>query len=1285
MNDAPLRVEHQDERLDGVEERGGRGGEPGEVGGYICLMDAQPRHASGPPLQLFTSYAHADEEHLQRLKKHLAPLVSQGELELWHDRDTPLGQTWAREIDEHLKRADLVLLLITPDFLHSRYCYEVELPVALKRHEAGEARVIPVFVEPTSLQGVPYQHLQGFPPDIQSRPQTMAGWSRDKGGPDAAWAAFVEQLRGVIRELREARPASAAAYSRKDYLEGFLRRMETLDRDAGFVPASFIEPEKDIEAPSSPADLTFEVDRDWSKAPPEATGSPVRQTHSSLSQLLRHPRTHRVTALLGEPGSGKSVVLRRLGRELARAALGDSRAALPAWFSLGAYTDITAEGKPVSLEAWLCASLEHRTPEERGLVREFKEMLAEGSLVLLFDGLDEMPRHDFDKRLEALRAFTRARGRVTMVFACRTRDFPSRSQFDVQQIRLAPFEARRVRDYLRQRGLPEPARVARELLAPGSPLAELAGNPFMLALVSHHLENYGRLPESQAQLLEAFVERQLGRLERRAGHLGRWKLESGLGRLSLGLLDHFGAGTAVPVDALLGLSGLVPDEGVLLVDAAISERLLVREADTGAVRFFHPRVQEVFAASALRALFPEEREAWLSARVDQAWRHEVFVLLARPDVDLSGFFARQLEGIEAGLGGEPRGFVYEARLMLLGRMMESAALASDAPAVKRMGELLARRYQSADASAIPVLQRVRALRAARGAVVEQPSLKPCVRSALHSPSRWEQGEVFRAMASLASSRPAVRDVLHKQVLREGLSLAFVFEYGYWAGLAASDVRLRFLVRSLRLALVLYLLASAAVAGVWGAAFGYVYGWKGVRAGVILSVAHQFVVTAIGRLQLGPGTGLLQQRVALGTGASFFTGWLLSAAVAGMPYPSGPYGPRLEGGLSFALASAVGALWLQMGDPRDFPWLGVRRLFGLGLILGLVSGAGLAWVGLGLLLLLGLRSLPWRRLRNPKWKDPWLQRWRHLRSLEWKGPWLQRWRHLRSLEWKDPWLQRWRHLRSLEWKDPWLQRWRHLRSLEWKGPWLQRWRHLRSLEWTGPWLQMWRHLRRLRMKWGLVVLSLLSLALLLIIDRFIASLQVKTWQDYLAPLFLLCVCGAVAVRLLRRAQRWTLTNWSARRLAAPREPLSMEDMPEVLKLALDESVPEVSRRRLVLRLGTLEPASEVLTLAFREMLRMGGLRLDAEVCARAVDELEQRLLREEPRTHQERLLRELPVMHAVLKAFPVWRASQLISWWLGHARVSSGELSRLESHPQVGVYVRALSFLWATPEEAADGR
>ena len=115
-------------------------------------------------MNVFYSYAHEDEELRTRLEKHLALLKRQGLIVGWHDHLISPGIEWAQEIDIHLNTADIILLLISPSFLASDYCYSIEMKRALERHEAGEARVLPVILRPVDWKEEPtLSKLQALP------------------------------------------------------------------------------------------------------------------------------------------------------------------------------------------------------------------------------------------------------------------------------------------------------------------------------------------------------------------------------------------------------------------------------------------------------------------------------------------------------------------------------------------------------------------------------------------------------------------------------------------------------------------------------------------------------------------------------------------------------------------------------------------------------------------------------------------------------------------------------------------------------------------------------------------------------------------------------------------------------------------------------------------------------------------------------------------------------------------------------------------------------------------
>ena len=144
-------------------------------------------------LKAFISYAHEDEEHRQALQTHLTSLQRLGLVEAWHDRRIEAGQDWAGEIDDNLEAADLVLLLVSADFINSKYIWENELRRAMERHEARDARVIPIIVRSVAWAGLPFAALQALPPGTRA----VASWD----DADEAWTAVAEGIRQAAESM----------------------------------------------------------------------------------------------------------------------------------------------------------------------------------------------------------------------------------------------------------------------------------------------------------------------------------------------------------------------------------------------------------------------------------------------------------------------------------------------------------------------------------------------------------------------------------------------------------------------------------------------------------------------------------------------------------------------------------------------------------------------------------------------------------------------------------------------------------------------------------------------------------------------------------------------------------------------------------------------------------------------------------------------------------------------------------------------------------------------------
>ena len=149
----------------------------------------------GKHLEIMFCYAHKDEVLRRGLEKRLISLKRKSLINIWYDQKVSPGIEWESEIDKHLKTAHIILLLISPAFLNSEYCYSIEMERALERHQRGEVRVIPVILRPTLWQETPLGKLQVLP--TSAIPVTDPSWY----DLDRAYLDVARGIHKVVEEL----------------------------------------------------------------------------------------------------------------------------------------------------------------------------------------------------------------------------------------------------------------------------------------------------------------------------------------------------------------------------------------------------------------------------------------------------------------------------------------------------------------------------------------------------------------------------------------------------------------------------------------------------------------------------------------------------------------------------------------------------------------------------------------------------------------------------------------------------------------------------------------------------------------------------------------------------------------------------------------------------------------------------------------------------------------------------------------------------------------------------
>jgi hypothetical protein len=148
-------------------------------------------------LNIFFAYSREDSDLRERLDKHLSGLKRRNYINTWFDGQIEAGTEWEKEIDFALSKADIILLLISADFIASDYCFDVEMKKAISRHEKGDAVIIPIILHPCDWSDLPFSKIQGLPQN--GKAITSENWK----SPEFALSEIAKSIKETVESLRQ--------------------------------------------------------------------------------------------------------------------------------------------------------------------------------------------------------------------------------------------------------------------------------------------------------------------------------------------------------------------------------------------------------------------------------------------------------------------------------------------------------------------------------------------------------------------------------------------------------------------------------------------------------------------------------------------------------------------------------------------------------------------------------------------------------------------------------------------------------------------------------------------------------------------------------------------------------------------------------------------------------------------------------------------------------------------------------------------------------------------------
>ena len=362
--------------------------------------------ARQPPIEIYYSYApdQQDEKLRQKLERHLKTFERAGLITGWHAGKILAGSASDDERLHHLRRAQLILLLISSDFFNAQETYEIEMQAALERQARGEACVILILLRPVVLvDQTPLTHLEALPDN--GRPVTS--WPRQ----DEAFANIANGLKRVLERLSQEPVAAVASRPLSSAQKTSFQKQRSSRSTLSASPTSSdrFTPFSD---PLSRERMLKLVHTSWIEGvleqwlrgtvfidlhlhdTPAAINNPwqpimqeTRRVEEALPDDTRiidvYDQVDGILLILGKPGAGKTVLLLDLLRQLLQRAGQDSMHPLPVFFNLASWGQ-----KQAPLDIWIIEELANRYVVPSTMARDWVNKL---QVLPLLDGLDTVP------------------------------------------------------------------------------------------------------------------------------------------------------------------------------------------------------------------------------------------------------------------------------------------------------------------------------------------------------------------------------------------------------------------------------------------------------------------------------------------------------------------------------------------------------------------------------------------------------------------------------------------------------------------------------------------------------------------------------------------------------------------------------------------------------------------------------------------------------------------------------------------------------------------------------
>jgi uncharacterized protein YjbI with pentapeptide repeats len=312
--------------------------------------------------KIFISYSHKDEKYKNRLLTHLNPLAEQDCFSIWHDQDIGGGEEWEKKVNKELYEADAAVLLISADFLNSKFINKIEVPVLNERKKKENIKIIPVIIKGCTWKKIDWLRKLNVKPK-----DGIPLSSLDHETRDIIWASVAEDIASIMGELVPG-----------NHLDSLMLKVLGKQRKDFFDKNLYIDINGEERIPEQNKIISIE---NYMMLPDNPLDGFINKwIADSKSQCL---------VILGEYGTGKTTYLQYLVYRLfanriescGQQVISEEKNRIPFFFPLRYFKGCMESFIKSRLNQWEIDGISFS---------KFKELIAKGESVILLDGFDEI-------------------------------------------------------------------------------------------------------------------------------------------------------------------------------------------------------------------------------------------------------------------------------------------------------------------------------------------------------------------------------------------------------------------------------------------------------------------------------------------------------------------------------------------------------------------------------------------------------------------------------------------------------------------------------------------------------------------------------------------------------------------------------------------------------------------------------------------------------------------------------------------------------------------------------